>query len=413
MLNDKIIDKLVERLVNRIEKGNTYVLEQIGYSIKKIGELSPSKAQALQQILKYGGSYEKIVNKLAEITNMNVRDIYKIFEEVAKHDYQFAKQFYDYRGIDYIPWEQNVALQNQVRALATITAKEYINFSNTLAFTTKDKFGHVVYTELSRVYQNAIDEAVLSVAQGKDTFQQQMYKTVKELGSSGLKTVDYASGRSVRLDSAVRMNLQGALRDLHNEMQEQFGQEFGADGVEISVHSNPAPDHEEVQGRQFSKEEFQKLQTLGVATTYTGKLINMHRSLKRTEASSLSFRPISEWNCYHYDFSVILGVSKPEYTDEQLQKIIDDNNKGFEYEGKHYTNYEGTQLQRKIELAIRKQKDIQIIAKSSNNEDLIAESQNKIDILTRKYNELSKISGLPTKIERLRVQGFRRVAIKK
>lgn len=405
MLSEEIIEKLTERLVNRIEKGNAYVLEQIGESIKKIGTLSPSKAQELGQLIKYGGSYEKIARKLAEITNLNVNDIYKIFEEVAKHDYKFAKQFYDYRGIDYIPWEKNKALQEQVRALATIAAKDYINLSNTRAFTKKDRFGRVIYTELSRAYQDAIDEAVLAVSQGKDTFQEQMYKTIKELGTSGLKTVDYASGRSMRLDSAVRMNLQGALRNLHNEIQQQFGEEFGADGVEISVHSNPAPDHADAQGRHFSYEEYYALQGSGIAKDYTGKIIDM---TTMTKAGNVNHRPISDYNCNHYVFSIVLGVSKAEYSNEQLQKIIDDNNKGFEFEGKHYTNYEGTQLQRRLETEIRKWKDAKIIARASTDDDrekLILESQNKITQLTKKYKELSDVSGLPTKMERLRVSG--------
>ena len=41
--------------------------------------------------------------------------------------------------------------------------------------------------------------------------------------------------------------------------QKIIGEEIGADGYEISVHSNPAPDHELVQGRQFSLEEYEKL----------------------------------------------------------------------------------------------------------------------------------------------------------
>ena len=125
VLDDSIIDKLVERVVNRVENENTYILEQIGRTIKRIGTLSPSKAQQLAQIFKYGGNYDKIVNKLAQITNLNVQDIYEIFEEVAKENYIFAKQFYDYRGIKYIPYEKNIALQNQVRAIAKITADTY------------------------------------------------------------------------------------------------------------------------------------------------------------------------------------------------------------------------------------------------------------------------------------------------
>lgn len=403
MLDERIIDKLIERLVNRIEQGNTYVLEQIGKSIKKIGTLSPSKAQQLINVFKYGGNYDKIVQKLAQITELNVKDIYEIFEEMAKSDYQFAKQFYDYRGVKYIPYEENIALQNQVKALARITANEYVNLSNTLAFTKKVN-GRVVYTDLARTYQDAIDKAVLSVAQGKNTFDEQMYSTIKELGSSGLKTVDYASGRSMRLDSAVRMNLKGALRNLHNETQAVFGEEFGSDGVEISVHFNPAPDHAEVQGRQFSKEEFEKFQNDQDAVDYQDKLFTKEHDGKDR-------RSISEYNCYHYTFDIVLGVSKPNYSNEELQKIIDDNNKGFELDGEHFTNYEGTQLQRKLETEIRKQKDIQIMAKASGNKELVGESQQKITQLTRKYKELSDVSGLPTKLERARVSGYRRTKV--
>ena len=131
MLSDEVLNKVIERITSRIEQGNTYVLEQIGKSIKKIGTLSPSKAQQLGQILKYGGNFDKIVEKLAKITELNVQDIYEIFEEVAKSDYAFAKQFYDYKGVKYIPYEENIALQNQVKALARITANEYVIFSNT------------------------------------------------------------------------------------------------------------------------------------------------------------------------------------------------------------------------------------------------------------------------------------------
>ena len=405
MIDERLIDKLVERLVDRIEEGNTYTLQKIGESIKKIGTLSPSKAQELGQILKYGGNFDKIVEKLAKITDLNVKDIYEIFEEVAKNDYAFAKQFYDYKGVKYIPYEQNIALQNQVKALARITANEYVNFSNTLAFT-KRVNGRVVYTDLARTYQDTLDKAILSVAQGKSTFDEQMYSTIKELASSGVKTVDYANGRSVRLDSSVRQHLKGALRNLHNETQAIFGEEFGSDGVEISVHINPAPDHAEVQGRQFSKEEFEKFQNDQDAVDYTGKLFTKEHDGKDR-------RSISEYNCYHYTFDIVLGVSKPNYSEEELQKIIDDNNKGFELDGKHYSLYDGEQLLRKIELELRKSKDMQIMGRASGNKQIIEEAQTRITQLTSKYRDVLKASGLKSKLERARVPNYRRVSVAK
>ena len=262
----------------------------------------------------------------------------------------------------------------------------------------------MVYTELSKAYQETIDRAVLSVAQGKETFDSEMYRTIKELGASGIKTIDYASGRSVRLDSSVRQHLKGALRNLHNETQAVFGKEFGSDGVEISVHINPAPDHAEVQGRQFSKEEFAKFQNDQEAVDYNGVVFP-------PEHEGRDRRSISEHNCYHYTFDIVLGVSKPNYSEEDLKKILDDNNKGFELDGEHYTNYEGTQMQRRLEIRIREQKDMQIIARASDNKELIMESQRKITQLTRKYKELCNVSGLPTKMDRMRVSGYRRVNV--
>lgn len=395
MIDERLIDKLVERLVDRIEEANTYTLQKIGESIKKIGALSPSKAQQLGQILKYGGNYDKIVERLAKITELNVKDIYEIFEEVAKSDYAFAKQFYDYKGVKYIPYEQNLALQNQVKALARITANQYVNFSNTLAFT-KRVNGRVVYTDLARTYQDTLDKAVLSVAQGKSTFDDQMYSTIKELASSGFKTVDYANGRSVRLDSSVRQHLKGALRNLHNETQAIFGEEFGADMIEISVHEHPAPDHY-MQGKQMMIEEYEKMQNHLPFKDLQG---NVYEPLDR---------PISELNCYHYVFYGVAGVSKPNYTDKELNNILKENEKGIELDGQKYTIYEMSQIQRRLETNIRKQKDLQIIGRASGNKEIVENAQRKITELTHKYKQVSDISGLPYKRDRLRVSNYKRV----
>ena len=394
MLSDEVIDKVTERLVNRIEQANTYVLTEIGKSINKIGTLTPSQAQQLVMVLKYGGDFDKIVKKIAQITERNVYDIYKIFEEVAKHDYRFAKQFYDYRGIRYIPYAENYALKQQVRALAEITANEYINLTRTtaLGFGLLDENGNVIFKGLKETYYDLLDEAVLSVVQGKETFDSAMYRQLKNIGESGLKVV-YPSGRAVRLDSAMRMNMESALGNLHNTIQEQIGREFGADGVEISVHLNPAIDHEEVQGKQSSYAQYNNLQTSGVATTYDGEEIDMY--------IGEHFRPISELNCKHKAFSIVLGVNKPQYSKKQLKEIIDKNNKGFEFEGKHYTNYEGTQLQRRIETEIRRKKEVQkpLEVCGFDTQDI----KKSIRILRQKYKDLAKISGLPTMTERFKV----------
>lgn len=393
MLNDQVIEQLTEEIVRRIERVNTFTLKKIGEVLAEIGDIPPSRAYDLAMILKYGGDYDKIVKELAKMTNLNEKEILEIFEKVAKKNLAFAQQFYEYRGMNYIPYEKNIALQEQVRAIAKITQDTYRNLSNTLGFV-RTKNGKKVFTPLAQAYQEAIDDSVTALIQGKEAFNSAMTKAVRELSASGIKTIEWESGYHRRLDSSVRMNLRGALRDFSMTLQQQFGEEFGADGVEISVHENPAPDHAEVQGHQFSNEEFDKFQNNQDSKDYKGKLFT-------AEYHGHDRRSIGQLNCYHYIFNVVLGVSKPLYTDSKLKEINDKNEKGFKLDGKHYTNYQGLQLQRKLETAIRKQKDRQIMAKASKNEEEELLATQKLTYLTNKYFELCKKSGLKSKIERL------------
>ena len=403
MLNNEQEEKLVQILIDRINALNEDILTIIGNRIKQIGELTPTQVHQIQQMLMYYTDINTIVQKLAEVTNMNVNDIYNMFEYSAKTNQDFARQFYKARGISYIPYTKNKALKEQIRAIAKITAKEYVNISRTSAigYTVKDLKGNLVFKDISSTYKDIIDKAILNAGQGKTTYQQEMRNAIKQIGQSGLKTLDYESGRSVRLDSAIRQNTLEGLRTLTNQIQQQFGEEFGADGVEVSHHINSAPDHiDTVDGKQFS---------LNGDRVVNGKLYKDFNTVN----NSLD-RQVSTLNCRHYIFSIVLGVNKPQYTDKQLEEDKKKNKQGFDFEGKHYSNYEGEQLQRLIEREIRKQKDIQILAKSSGDKELTLQSQTKITQLTTKYKQLCNVSGLPNQLKtRASIVGYKRINVAK
>ena len=400
MISEEALERLSERLVNRIEELNYFMIKKLGDQIVDIGRLTPSQLREFFQSVKYGNNLNEIIEKIAEITDKNVKDIYEIFEEVAKECQTYAKQFYEYRNIKYIPFDENKELQNQVKAIAKITANEYMNMSNTSAYAVLNDLGVLEYTPISEVYQKITDRAILNISQGRESYNMVMQRTIRELTKKGLRTVDYATGYSRRLDSSVRMNVMEGVRQLNIELQKQFGEEFGADGVEVSHHKNPAPDHENtVDGKQFS--------TKGEVTVKGIKYQDFNKINNNLQ------RPVGTLNCYHFITSIVLGVSEPKYSKKQLDADKKANKEGFEFEGQHYTNYEGTQLQRKIETKIRQYKERQIGAKAVNDTDEVYHCQEKISQLSQKYNDLSKASGLPTKIERLRVDGYKRVNINK
>ncbi len=417
MLSDKVIEQIDERLLKRIEAGNEYVLKMIGKKLKKIKSLSPSEANKLINILKYGGDYEKIANKLAQITAKNTDEIHKIFNEVAKKDYEFDEQFYKYRNIEYPSYDKNTELKRLVESIAEITAKEYQNIaglSKSVGLGVVNDKGEVVFKPLKEAYNQLIDEAILNISTGKETMDTMMKRTLNEL-DQGLKVIYEHKDEDgnikyykKRIDSAVRETINGGLSKLQQEMQVIVGRQFKSDGVEITVVYNPAPDHEKVQGKQFSNDEFEKFQNDLDCHSYDGVFFPAV-----SEETKRDRRSIGQYNCRHLVYSIILGVNEQQYTNDQLKKIIDDNHKGFDFEGKHYSKYEGSQLQRKLESEIRAEKLNQISARARNDQEAIYKSQEKITTLTNKYKSLCNAGNLTKYDDRLRVSGYHRVKVKR
>lgn len=424
MIDERLIDLVIERLISRIEDTNTYILQDIGESIKKIRDVTPAKRQQLIQVLKYGDNYQNILNKISKMTNLNIKDIEDIFLEVSKKNYEFAKKFYEARNITPVPFRENVRLIAQATSIARVVQKDLYNFTreNVLGYSIRDLDGNIQFYGLRETYNRVIEEALTNITQGKETFNQSMTRIMKDIGGSGLKKIDYSSGRSMRLDSAVRMHLQDGLRTLFNQNQELFGEEFDYNGIEVTHHQNSAPDHiNTVDGKQFVLvDKVQEQINKGIETEIKQEDIRGNQVKVKDKwyddfnaVNNSLARQVSTLNCRHRIFAIVVGVSKPEYTQEQLDEDKQKNIEGFDFEGKYYSLYEGEQLQRSIERRVREQKDIQIIAKASGNKELVEESQRKITQLTKKYKELSDVSGLPTKMERMRVSGYKRTSVAK
>lgn len=114
MLSEEALERLSERLVNRMEDLNTFMIKKLSRQLRDIGTLTPSQLREVFQSVKYGNDINEIINKIAKINKANVEDIYSIFEEVAKKNQNYAKQFYEYRGINFIPYDENIQLKTLV-----------------------------------------------------------------------------------------------------------------------------------------------------------------------------------------------------------------------------------------------------------------------------------------------------------
>ena len=390
LTDEKQLDKTLERYYNRYNKYNEKVLKTLGKTIKEIGDMNPSEVHQLAQQLKYSEDIEKLTQELADITDKSTEDINKLFEKFANENVEFAKVYYEMKNKEYIPYEDNIQLQRMVQAIAHTTSDQMINLSNTRAigFVYKDGFGNTSFKDLQKTYYDLIDEAVYKVATGTTDYQSAMRNVMNSLADSGIRTheekIGYKNGYSRRLDSTIRQNVLEGLRKINMDIESQVGDQIGANGIEISAHFPCADDHLDIQGRRYTKEEFEKL-------------------------NSNLMRPIGEYNCKHFIMPVVIGVDDPMYSQHRLWKWKQQSYEKIEYDGKRYTPYEATQMQRKLETAIRKQKDRQIIARASGDKEGVRIAQQKISELTTKYNDFSNAMNMDTYKNRLTVSGYRRV----
>ncbi|WP_458862731.1 phage minor capsid protein [Acidaminobacterium chupaoyuni] len=187
--------------------------------------------------------------------------------------------------------------------------------------------------------------------------------------------------KSTSLEAAVRRSVMGGLGLMQEQITQVNHDAMGCDGWEISAHAASAPDHEPIQGKQYSDAEY---------TALNNSLV----------------RRIGTLNCGHAAFPIILGVSRPQYTSEELQKFREDNAAGIDYQGKHYTMYEATQMQRRLESSMRTQKRRILGDEATQDKEKLQINQIRLRRLREEYSRFSKAVGLRTQQERAEVAGF-------
>ena len=258
LLSESYLSSLPDPIKKNMQALNAYVVKRLCERIGKIGKVSPSEARRLKSAIEYAGAdLQAIQKELARTTGLNEKDLEAMFENVAKENVDFANTYYKARGMQEVgSYAENAALRSFVEAAKATAADGVTNISNTTMIGFKS--GKRIIP-LREYYIQAIDRAITFAQTGTVDYYTAMRSTIKEMARSGLRCVTFDSGYSRRLDSQARMNLLEGVRRLNSQMMEQTGREFGADGVEISAHALCAPDHQHIQGRQYSLAEFERI----------------------------------------------------------------------------------------------------------------------------------------------------------
>ena len=376
------LEQQANLLFNNVAGWEQNVLTRIGKRIKKYGKLSLADVKSINNIAVVKQDMDAITKELARVTGYNISQIERMYGELLEEQHLANQPLYDYRGKTFVPFAENRELQAIARAYAKSTGETMINLAKTKALCVLNHNGDTI--GLQRFYTDVLDKAVMQVTTGATDFHTAMRQTIIDLGGSGIR-VEYGSGITRRLDTVVRQNLLWGAKQASIEYNEMIGDELGCDGIEVDWHSNPRPSHEFMQGKQFA---------LGESRTINGK---------RFESADEALLRLQDYGCLHFKTPIICGVSEPRHSPDELRRLNEQNAKTFEIDGKMVTGYEATQMQRRLETAVRKEKTTRELARASGDKALVKQCNARIKAFQEKYSKITEITKIPEDKKRMSV----------
>ena len=381
---DDLLEEAAARISQRVTTAEAEFLRIAGARLAAIGIFTP---QQVREYLYSSQSWEDQHSDLARIRRVlnaahraNVRDIGILFTAVTAEAYREAMQVKT-GLVSYATFRRSVNPMLQ----GVLNRYEIMARSTTI----------------DTVYRDTVTQFVKSFAEDTEglNFPTAMRTAIRELTDNGITTVNYRSGRSMRMDSAVRNSMMTEYTNIVQNIQRNLGEEIGADAIEISAHEHPADDHEDIQGHIFTLAEWEKLQSGQEAVSV---------DIEKYEAGEADFagetfqidRPIGMWNCRHIGYSFILGVSVPSHSEAELEAIQKRNDSGVTVfdendQAKRITLYEAEQEQRRLELELRRERENNNLLKQVKDTDdaimgYYRESNQRLTELRDEYRDLGK-----------------------
>lgn len=375
MLTAAQIDALQRRSERLVDPIIDFLIEDIAKRVSEAGQLTGTAAYQVWRVQQLGMSQKRLKKEIAKRLKVSQSDVEHLLTQAAETGYNF--------DISRFPTSQavslsaNPSLQQILEATVKQAQDDLLNITQTIGFVGPD--GNV--RQLTQAYQQACDFAFQKVSTGAQDYVSAVREATANLAMKGIRTIDYESGVHTSLEAAVRRNIMGGMGIMQEQISQHNHDALGCDGWEISAHHASAPDHEPHQGKQYTDEEYTRL----------------NNSLVRR---------IGTLHCGHAAFGIILGVNSPQYTPEELEEMRQKNEEGITYEGKHYTMYEATQRQRKLESAARNRKRRILIDEQLGDKDKLQNDQIRLQMIKQEYSRFSKAAGLPTQHARMEAAGF-------
>ena len=371
-----------KRLSGQIEKHfcdlEMRIMEDIVRRIKKAEKITSTADWQINRLKILGYSSEDVENVLKEVLDKSYPEMFELYDKAIDWEYVRNKDIYEQVNAEFIPYEENEELQQITEALIRRSSEELKNITKSLGFYLDYGTGKPVLTPLAEVYQKYLDDACMDIVTGAFDYNSVLRRVVTQLTNSGLRQIDYATGRANRVDVAARRAIMTGISQLTGKISDMNAEKLGTEHFEVEWHAGARPTHAVWQGRVWSKRELVTVCGLGSVTGLLGA------------------------NCYHTYFPFIPGISVRNWTDEWISEQSRKENASKIFNGKEYTLYEAKQRQRQMETCMRAQREkVQLLKKGGADPDDVMIARAKYQGQLNEYSRFCRKMGLTEERERI------------
>lgn len=329
MLSPAYYDQCTDAVLLHYARLEGAILSAMVRRILKMGFVSDCTKHQAEMLQEAGLLYNDILQIIARQTNQTVKQVQALFEDAGVRTVAVDNQVYKAAGKIPVDIRQSDSMRQTLEAGFRKTLGVMDNLTKTTALTTQ------------KAFYRACNDAYMQITSGAFSYQEAIRNVLKQAAQGGL-TVEYPSGHTDKLDVAIRRAALTGVGQTAAEIGKMNAEANGCYLMEISAHSGARPTHAVWQG-----------QLVTLTGQDAGKIIDGMKVFTLSEIGYGSGAGFRGWNCRHDWYPYFLGLSTPNYSKKELEKL---NEKNIEWNGKKYTEYEISQMQRAQERKIRELK---------------------------------------------------------
>ena len=329
-----------DRIIALYQQLEDDILSAVIRRILKMGYVSEASKHQLEVLQAAGLLYDDIVQLIADRTDACTAQVKALFEDAGVQTVEIDNSLHEAAGALPIDIRQDSSTRQVLEAGYKKTLGTMQNLVSTTA------------TQTQTAFIQTCDRIYMQVSSGAFSYQEAIMNALRALADTGA-TVSYPTGHTNRMDVAVRLCVLTGVSQTAAAVSLRQAEDAGCYLMEITAHSGARPDHAKWQG-----------QLVTITGKDAGKIIDGLRVFTLSEIGYGSGEGFKGWNCRHNWHAYYPGFSTPNYTQEELKKL---DEPCISYNGKLYTEYEVSQMQRAQERRVRAWKRRCITAQESVN----------------------------------------------